>query len=112
MTDVIFPACRDTEPVPFPRKMKIGFPPDPAVIDMLETLLGYARTGELQAVAVAVVYTDGLLPGAVINSGWAAAPGCYFAINSAIGKLSRARDRYCDDITMKDDYMPGAPGPA
>lgn len=101
MTDcppVPWPVLPAADVVPFPRPVRHPRTPCPEVVGMCRALLKYAEAGDLQALGVAVVYADDLVNAAEINSGWAAASGTYYALTCAIGKLQRARERYCDDI--------------
>lgn len=75
------------EVTPLPRQHKIGFPPDPEVIKMLEDALALAREGKIQAIATAVVYHDDLTPGGETGSGWALTVGTRFALAYAVEKL-------------------------
>lgn len=55
------------EPAAFPARYRKEFTPDPDIVRECETLLEQARSGQLRAFAVALVFHDNLVPSMLIR---------------------------------------------
>jgi hypothetical protein len=75
------------EPVTFPAAHRTKFEADPALVREVETLLEQAKSGQLRAFAVAIVFHDDLKPDGEVNRAWVTTCGTHWALDTAINRL-------------------------
>lgn len=87
------------EPAAFPARYRKEFTPDPDIVRECETLLEQARSGQLRAFAVALVFHDNLVPSGAVNRAWVTTPGTAWALDTSISRLAWKwrRHEYDDD---------------
>jgi hypothetical protein len=76
-----------SEATTFPRRHREEFAPDPDIVRECETLLAQAKSGQLRAFAVALVFHDGLIPSGEVNRAWVTTPGTAWALDTSISRL-------------------------
>lgn len=87
------------EATSFPKPYRNSFDPDAEIVRECETLLAQAKSGELRAFAVALVFHDGLIPAGMINRSWVTTPGTAWALDTSLSRLlwKWRRHEYGDD---------------
>lgn len=71
-----------------PTEVTASFAPIPELIEELEKLVEYAKTGKLRACAWAVVFEADAKPDGEVSHGWARGPYTVFGLTHAIDKLA------------------------
>ena len=87
------------EAVHFPREHRTEFTPDPEIVREAEILLDQAKSGQLRAFAVAVVFHDALKADGEVNRAWVTTAGTRWALDTALNRLLHKwrRFEYDDD---------------
>lgn len=83
------------EPVKFPKEAEACILPNQGVIKLLEDTLALAKEGKVQAVGVACVYRDSVVPAGETYSTWAMGRHTKFGLTHAILMLQTAWAEAC-----------------
>lgn len=71
----------------FPKRYRETFEADPSIVRECEILLEQAKSGQLRAFAVAIVFHDDITAAGEINRAWVTTPGTAWALDTSLNRL-------------------------